>query len=80
MLAKRKVKNIEANERYYEVVKGKRVTYGSIIQLMHVDSGFYLQNSKKSSQLNKSCSLLELVEEPAPQRAQFILQSRYHYR
>ena len=79
-LVTRKKKNIRLNERHYHGMKGQKVTYGQTIQLMHVDSGFYLQNSKRSSQLNKSTSTLELVEEPAPMRAQFIIQSRYRYR
>lgn len=79
-LVARKKKNILLNEKNFNQLKGTKVTYGQTIQLMHVDSGFYLQNSKRSSQLNKSTSTLELVEEPAPMRAQFIIQSRYRYR
>jgi len=59
---------------------GKKVTYGIELQLMHVDSGFYLQHAKRVSDLNKGCQLLELVPEPAPSRVTFVLQSRYKYR
>lgn len=67
------MKNIKLNEKNFENMKGIKVHYGQTVQLMHVDSGFYLQNSKRSSQLNKSTSTLELVEEPAPMRTQFII-------
>ena len=59
---------------------GKKVTYGMPIQLMHLDSGFYLQHAKKVSELHKGCQLLELTSDPAPSRVTFILQSRYQYR
>lgn len=41
-LKKRKQKNVEQNVLYYESMKGRKVTYGSTIQLMHSDSGYFL--------------------------------------
>lgn len=34
---------------------GKQVMYGQPIQLMHLDSGFFLQHAKKVSELHKGC-------------------------
>lgn len=59
---------------------GKKVLYGQNIQLMHVDSGYFLQHAKKVSELDRSCQGLELAELPNPQRCTFILLPRYNYR
>lgn len=45
-----------------------------------MDSGYFLQHSKRSSFENKGCSALELAEEPSPQRVTFFIHSRYKYR
>lgn len=57
-----------------------KVHYGMPIQLMHVDSGFFIQHAKRISHIDRSCQRIELVENPAPQRVTFYIQPRYRYR
>ena len=79
-MRKRITINIANNVDTIDFFFGKKIKYGMPIQLMHVDSDFFLQHAKKVSELHKGCSILELVEEPAPSRVTFMLQSRYKYR
>jgi hypothetical protein len=79
-LKKRIIINEHNNNVTIKHFFGKRVTYGSPIQLMHVDSGFFIQHAKKVSELHKGCQLLELTLDPAPSRVTFMLHSRYNYR
>ena len=79
-LKKRIAININNNHGTIEHYFGKKVLYGSPIQLMHVDSGYFIQHAKRVSELHKGCQLLEMTEEPAPSRVTFMLYSRYNYR
>jgi hypothetical protein len=54
-LRKRIIINEHNNHVTIKHFFGKRVTYGSPIQLMHVDSGFFIQHAKKVSELHKGC-------------------------
>jgi hypothetical protein len=52
---------------------GKKVLYGSQVQLRHIDSRMYLQHAKKSSQLDRQCSQIELSNAPSAQRVTFFI-------
>ena len=59
--------------------KGEFVTYGSEIQLYHVDSDSYLSAKKTCAVLEKTCNLVELAERPS-KSIFFKILPRYKYR
>ena len=48
-LEKRVKMNDENNTRYRQAMLGRKVMYGQPIQLMHVDSGYFIQHAKRVS-------------------------------
>lgn len=54
-----------ANDKWIERMKGIKVTYGTLIQLRHKDSGMYLQFAKSSSDLDRNSHLIELSSYPS---------------
>ena len=73
MLQKRITQQISNNEQWIRIQNGKKITYGTPIQLMHVDSGMFIQYAKKTSNFNRYCSKLELSNEPSAQRVTFFI-------
>lgn len=43
------------NDKYIDMMNKRKVTYGMPIQLMHVDSGYFLTMTKSLSQTDRSC-------------------------
>lgn len=80
MLQKRIEQQHVNNDRWIKLLAGKKIMYGKQIQLMHVDSGMFLQYSKKTSDYDRTCVNLELSSEPSAQRVTFFIQQRYKYR
>lgn len=48
--------------------------------MRHVDSGMFLQNAKKTSDMDRQCQSIELTDNPSAQRVTFYIQQRYKYR
>ena len=55
MLQKRIEQQHINNRRWIVKQQGKRVMYGTPVQLRHVDSGMYIQHAKRSSELDRNC-------------------------
>jgi hypothetical protein len=55
VLERRKLANHENNLKTMSDMFGQRVYYGQPVQLMHVDSGYFLQHAKKISQVDRTC-------------------------
>jgi hypothetical protein len=68
------------NERWIKQNRGKKVLYGTPIQLKHVESGMFIQLAKKTSTIDRECQQLELTNDPSAQRVTFQIQQRYKYR
>ena len=59
--------------------KGENVTYGSEIQLFHVDSASFICVKKTSADLERTCNKVELVDRPS-KGIYFKIMPRYKYR
>jgi hypothetical protein len=65
---KQKIKQLERklideenlNSKTFNFRKGEYVEYGHIIQLMHVDSGCFIQGTKTCADEDTSCTKIEL--------------------
>lgn len=68
------------NEKLIQNMTGRKVTYGMPIQLMHLDSGYFLQYNKRISELDRQCQTLELSIDPSAQRVTFFIYPRFKYR
>lgn len=55
MLDKRIKTQDQGNENWIQMMRGKKVLYGTQIQLRHKDSGMYLQHAKRCSQVDRNC-------------------------
>lgn len=80
MLSTRMQQEKDVNERIISTRQSEVVSYGSEIQLMHLDSGAYLQMSKQPAELQRECRKLELSLDPSPNRVIFAIVPRYKYR
>jgi len=69
----------ESNKRLVERRKGEHVTYGSEIQLFHLDSESYICTKKTSADLERTCNKVTLVDRPSG-GIFFKIMPRYKYR
>lgn len=68
------------NIRVIKTRQGEPVKYGSEVQLMHMDSGAFLQAGKMMADIQKDFLRLELSQDPSPNRVIFVIRPRYNYR
>lgn len=80
VLHQRMTQEQEQNRRIIRSRQGGVVNYGSQVQLLHVDSGSYLQVSKQETSIRKDWYRFELSSNPSPSRVIFDILPRYKYR
>jgi hypothetical protein len=73
------VEEEESNKKLVERRMGEHVTYGSEIQLFHVDSESYICTKKTSADLERTCNRVILVDKPSA-GINFKIMPRYKYR
>jgi hypothetical protein len=78
-LKKKMADEEDTNAKMVERLAGEFVTYGSEIQLFHVDSEAYLVSKKTCADIEKTCNKIELVDKPS-QAIYFKILPRYKYR
>ena len=59
--------------------KGEKVTYGDEVQLVHYDSGMFVEASKTCADFDKSSNLVRLVD-TGSKGVYFTIEPRYKYR
>ncbi len=69
----------DTNKKHVDRRRGEFVTYGSEIQLLHVDSDSYLCAKKTCADFEKTCNKVELIEKQSP-AIYFKILPRYKYR
>jgi hypothetical protein len=69
----------DTNLKTIERRRGEFLTYGSEIQIFHVDSESYLCAKKTCAELEKTCNKVELLNKPS-QAIYFKILPRYKYR
>jgi len=69
----------DTNRKIVERRLGEFVTYGSEIQMYHVDSEAYLCAKKTCAEVEKTCNKVELIQKPS-QAIYFKILPRYKYR
>ena len=70
----------EVNVKLIKTRLGEAIGYGTDIQLMHLDSGAFLQISKRSAEIQKDNLMIELTHDPSPNRVTFSIMPGYKYR
>lgn len=78
-LKKKMADEEDTNKKLVERRKGEFVTYGSEIQLFHVDSETYLCAKKTCADIEKTCNKVELIDKPSS-AIYFKILPRYKYR
>jgi hypothetical protein len=79
LLKKKMLDEEDTNRKHVERRRGEFVTYGSEIQLYHVDSESYLCAKKTCAEVEKTCNKVELIEKQS-QAIYFKILPRYKYR
>ena len=69
----------DTNKKLVERRTGEFVTYGSEIQMLHVDSESYLCAKKTCADIEKTCNKVDLIDRPS-QSIYFKILPRYKYR
>ena len=78
-LKKKMLDEEDSNNKLVERRKGENVTYGSEIQLYHVDSSSFICVKKTSADMERTCNKVELVDRPS-KGIYFKIMPRYKYR
>ena len=78
-LRKKMLDEEESNKKLVERRLGENVTYGSEIQLYHVDSQSYICAKKSSADLERTCNKVTLIDRPS-NGIYFKIMPRYKYR
>jgi hypothetical protein len=78
-LKKKMLDEEDTNRKLVERRRGEFVTYGSEIQMYHVDSESYLCAKKTCADVEKTCNKVELIEKQS-QAIYFKILPRYKYR
>ncbi len=78
-LRKKMADEQDSNNKLVERRRGENVTYGSEIQLYHVDSGSYICTKKTSADLERTCNKVTLIDRPSG-GILFKIMPRYKYR
>jgi hypothetical protein len=79
LLKKKMLDEEDTNRKHVERRRGEFVTYGSEIQMYHVDSESYLCAKKTCADVEKTCNKVELIEKQS-QAIYFKILPRYKYR
>lgn len=78
-LKKKMTDEEETNRKLVERRTGEYVTYGSEIQMLHIDSESYLSAKTTCADIEKTCNKVELIDKPS-QSIYFKILPRYKYR
>lgn len=69
----------DSNKKLVERMKQEYITYGSVIQMVHIESESYLCAKKICAEVDKTCNKVELIDKPS-QAIYFKIMPRYKYR